>query len=52
MRNSQDTKKNDDKNITKCAQEYQKQKAEAEKNCTTPSFKFFLVNKAKHKGIK
>lgn len=49
MRNPEDTKKNDDKNIIKCAQQDQKQRDEAKKNCMTFSFKFFLVNKAKHK---
>lgn len=49
MRNSKDTKENDDKNIIICVQQDQKQRDEAETNCTVFSFKFFLVNKAKHK---
>jgi len=52
MGNSKDTKKNDDRNITKGVHKDQKQKLVAKKHCTTTSFKFFLVNKAKHKRTK
>jgi len=44
--------KNDDINITKGAQEDQKERSKVENHCTTTSLKTFIVHKAKHKRTK
>jgi len=52
VRNSENTKRNDERNKTKDAHEDQNPRSYSEKKSTMASFKTFLVDKAKYKRTK